>query len=199
MFHEISAEMLARMRELEAIDERDRNDGTHIDYRMRQVPPETGRFIALLAAGAPNGAHIEIGTSAGYSTLWQALALRARPERTRRIITFEVLENKIAMARETFRLAGVEDLIEIVHADARTRLERFDKIGFCFLDAEKNIYRDCYELVVPRLVPGGLLVADNIISHQDELQALADYAVTDPRVDAMVVPIAKGELVCRKK
>jgi caffeoyl-CoA O-methyltransferase len=199
MFHDISAEMLARMRELEAIDERDRVDGTHINYRMRQVPPETGQFIALLAAGAPNGAHIEIGTSAGYSTLWQALALRARPERTRRIITFEVLENKIAMARETFRLAGVEDLIEIVHADARTRLERFDNIGFCFLDAEKDIYRDCYELVVPRLVPGGLLVADNIISHQDELQALADYAVTDPRVDAMVVPIAKGELVCRKK
>jgi caffeoyl-CoA O-methyltransferase len=103
------------------------------------------------------------------------------------------------MARETFRLAGVEEWVDLVQADARLRLERFDKIGFCFLDAEKDIYRECYDLVVPRLVPGGLLVADNIISHNDELQALVEYAAADTRVDSMVVAIAKGELVCRKK
>ncbi len=198
MFHDIPAAMLARMRELEAIDERDREDGTPVENRVRQIPPETGRFIALLAAGAPPGEHIEIGTSAGYSTLWQTLAIHARPERAARVVTFEVLPNKIALARETFRLAGVSDLVELIQADARTRLEGYERIGFCFLDAEKHLYRDCYELVVPRLVPGGLLVADNITSHQDELQALADYAVTDPRVDALVVPIGKGELVCRR-
>jgi caffeoyl-CoA O-methyltransferase len=196
MFHEISPAMQARMRELEEIDARDRSDGTPITRRMRQVPPETGQFIALLAAASPDGAHIEIGTSAGYSTLWQTLAAR---QRGRRITTFEVSEIKIRLARETFRLAGVEEWVDLVQADARLRLERFEKIGFCFLDAEKDIYRECYDLVVPRLAPGGLLVADNIISHNDELQALVEYAAADPRVDSMVVPIAKGELICRKK
>ncbi len=196
MFHEIPETMLARMRELEAIDARDRVDGTPTSHRMRQVPPETGQFIALLAASSPEGAHIEIGTSAGYSTLWQTLAARLRGQR---ITTFEVSEVKIALARETFRRAGVEELVDLVHADARSRLERFPRIAFCFLDAEKDIYRDCYDLVVPRLVPGGLLVADNIISHNDELQALVEYAAADPRVDSMVVPIAKGELLVRKK
>ena len=196
MFHDISPAMLARMRELEEIDTRDRSDGTPITHRMRQVPPETGQFIALLAAASPDGAHIEIGTSAGYSTLWQTLAAR---QRGRKITSFEPSEIKIQMARETFRLAGVEEWVDLVQADARLRLERFDRIGFCFLDAEKDVYRDCYDLIVPRLAPGGLLVADNIISHNDELQALVEYAAADTRVDSMVVAIAKGELVCRKK
>jgi hypothetical protein len=42
---------------------------------LRQIPPETGRFLALLAASAPKGAYIEVGTSAGYSTLWLALVV----------------------------------------------------------------------------------------------------------------------------
>jgi len=196
MFEEMSEGMRARMRELEAIDERDRSDGTPTARRMRQIPPETGQFLALMAALAPDGAHIEIGTSAGYSTMWQALGARVRG---RKITTFDVSELKIQLARETFRLAGIEDMVDPVLADARARLERFERIGFCFLDAEKEVYMDCYELIIPRLVPGGLLIADNIISHNDELQALVEHAAADPRVDSMVVPIAKGELVCRKK
>ena len=54
------------------------------------------------------------------------------------------------------------------------------------------------DAVVPRLVPGGLLVADNAINHSATLQPLIDRALGDPRVDALVVPIAKGQLVCRK-
>ena len=72
-------------------------------------------------------------------------------------------------------------------------------IAFCFLDAEKEVYRDCYEAVIPRLVSGGLLVADNAINHAPTLQPMLDRALADERVDAMIVPIAKGELVCRKR
>ena len=64
MFESISPAMLSRMRELEAIDLRDRTDGTPQIKRLRQIPPEVGKFIALLAASAPVGPIIEIGTSA---------------------------------------------------------------------------------------------------------------------------------------
>lgn len=67
MFHDIPGAVLARMQELEAIDAHDREDGTPRLKRLRQIPPETGRFIALLAASSPSGRWIEIGTSAGYS------------------------------------------------------------------------------------------------------------------------------------
>ena len=116
MFHNIPVQMLSRMRELEVIDARDRGDGTARLQRLRQIPPETGRFLALLAAGAPQGEIIEIGTSAGYSTLWLALACR---ETRRTLTTFEILDEKVALARETFRVAGVEDVVTLVAGDAR--------------------------------------------------------------------------------
>jgi caffeoyl-CoA O-methyltransferase len=143
VFHAIPGPVRARMAHLEAVDARDRVDGTPLSHRSRQVTPQTGRFVALMAASAPAGRWVEVGTSAGYSALWIALAARA----------------------------------------VGRRLET---------------YRACYEAVVPNLVAGGLLLADNVTSHREELAALVDRAAADPRVDALVVPVGKGVLVCRK-
>ena len=173
MFHTIPPAMSARMRFLEGRDAQDRADGTPRWQRLRQIAPETGKFLALLAAAAPAGRLIEIGASAGYSTLW------------------------LALARATFRLAGVEPIVELIAGDARQHLSQYDQVAFCFLDAEKEVYGEIYEMIVPRLVAGGLLVADNAISHRAELQPMLDRALHDPRVDALIVPIGQGELVCR--
>ena len=195
MFHDISQEMMDRMHWLEQSDAADRASGASRMKWLRQIPPETGRFLATLAAGAPQGRFIEIGTSAGYSALWLALACR---NVGRKLTTFEVLEDKAALARETFRLAGVEDVVELIVGDARDHLAALDGIAFCFLDAEKEIYADCYEAVVPNLVAGGILVADNAINHAETLQPMLDRALSDDRVDAVILPIGKGELVCRR-
>lgn len=195
MFHTTRPSVLDRMAYLERIDARDREDGTPRLQRLRQIPAVTGRFLALLAAGAPEGAFVEIGTSAGYSTLWLALACEAAG---RTITTFEVMPEKAAMARETFKMTGVENTVTLVEGDARRHLGACDDIAFCFLDAEKDVYGDCYEMVVPKLVKGGLLVADNAINHRETLQPMLDRALSDERVDGLIVPIGKGELVCRK-
>ncbi|HEX5641802.1 MAG TPA: class I SAM-dependent methyltransferase [Thermoleophilia bacterium] len=196
MFHDIPGAIRARMAQLEEIDARDRRDGTARLERLRQVPREVGRFVALLAAGAPPGRWIEIGTSAGYSTLWLALACR---EVGARVTTFEVLDAKAALARETFALAGVDDVVEFVHADVREHLAGLDGIAFCFLDSEKADYGELYEAVVPRLVPGGLLVADNAVGFEDVMQPMLDGARADARVDAVLVRFLTGQLICRKR
>ncbi|MBI3165180.1 MAG: class I SAM-dependent methyltransferase [Chloroflexi bacterium] len=195
MFHSIPPAMLARMKYLETRDAQDRDDGTSRMQRLRQIPPETGKFLALLLANAPAGDIIEVGTSAGYSTLWLALAAQATG---RRVTTFEVLPEKVTLARETFRSAGVDHVVELIADDARKQLAKFNDIAFCFLDAEKEVYGEMYEMVIPRLVKGGLLVADNAINHRETLQPMLDRALDDERVDALIVPIGKGELVCRK-
>ncbi|MDD5706842.1 MAG: class I SAM-dependent methyltransferase [Kiritimatiellae bacterium] len=184
------------MRELEQIDTRDRTDGTARMERLRQITPEVGKFIALLAAGAPDGRYVEIGTSAGYSTLWLALACR---QIGRRLTTFEILDVKAKLARQTFETTGVGDVLDFVHGDALVHLPGLKGISFCFLDAEKEIYGQCYEAVIPNIVSGGILVADNAINHAATLRPMLDRALADERVDAMIVPIGKGELVCRKK
>jgi predicted O-methyltransferase YrrM len=196
LFHDIPTLILLKMHELEKLDDEDRTDGTASLQRLRQIPPATGRFICLLAASSPEGSWIEVGTSAGYSTLWLALACR---DRSQTITTFEIMASKSAMAEANFADAGVNDVVTLVEDDFLSYVDRIGDISFCFLDAEKDVYQACYEAVVPRLVPGGLLVADNAISHQDPLKPMLDAALMDSRVDALVVPIGKGELVCRKR
>jgi caffeoyl-CoA O-methyltransferase len=155
----------------------------------------SARFLALLAANTPAGQMVEVGTSAGYSSLWIGLACE---QLGRRLTTFEILPEKITLAQETFKVTQMESTIHLVAGDARDHLPSMDGIAFCFVDAEKDVYADCYEALIPRLVPGGLLVADNAISHWETLQPLLDRALADKRVDALIVPIGKGELVCRR-
>jgi len=195
MFHSIRPAILEQMQILEQIDERDRLDGTPLLQRLRQIPPETGKFLALLAAGAPSGDLLEIGTSAGYSTLWLALACEMLG---RSLTTFEVLPEKASLAHLTFQAAGVEATVKLVEGDARDYLPQYRQIAFCFLDAEKEVYADCYEMLVPALIPGGWLVADNAINHRETLLPLLERALADERVDALIVPVGNGELVCRK-
>lgn len=196
MFNDIPPAISRRMEYLETVDARDRADGSPRLARLRQVPRETGRFLAAMLALSPPGTALEIGTSAGYSTLWLALACR---ETGRKITTFELLDEKAALAAETFREAGVRDVVRLVKGDARDHIGHYDGISFCFIDCEKEAYADCYEAVVPRMARGGVLVADNAISHASALGDFLKAALSDPRVDAMVVPVGTGELVCRKR
>lgn len=196
MFHEIPQAILARMKELEEVDARDRQDGTPHLKRMRQIPPETGRLLAFLAALAPpEGAWLEIGTSAGYSALWLSLAARYR---RKILITFELLPEKVALARETFKKAKVEGLVELKHGDARGHISDFGEIAFCFVDCEKEMYQEIYERVAPNLVIDSLLIFDNVISHQEKLNTFLDVVAADPKFDQVTLPVGKGLLVCRK-
>ncbi len=195
MFNNIPKKITKRMHYLESVDKKDRIDGTPRLQRLRQIQPETGRFLAVLASMTPDGDFIEIGTSAGYSTLWLILAGH---ELGRKVVTFETMKEKIVMAKETFRVAGVENDVELIHGDALEYLDNYNKISCCFLDAEKEIYGDLYDKIVPNLVTGGLLVADNVISHKKILQPFIDNAENDSRVDTLIIPIGKGELICRK-
>jgi len=196
MFFNIPQSIVARLAYLEQIDAKDRVDGTERLKRLRQIAPETGKFIAMLAASAPTGTYVEIGTSAGYSTLWLALACR---EVGRTLTTFELLPEKIDLATETFQLTKVTDVVTLIAGDARKHLPEYQDIAFCFLDAEKEVYQDCYEAIIPNMVSGGILVADNAINHQKILQPMLNRALSDERVDALIVPIGNGELVCRKR
>lgn len=195
MFHDIPDAMLERMEYLRELDARHRAAEMEGFKRLRQIPPATGRFIALLCASAPAGACLEIGTSGGYSGLWLSLACRATGKT---LITHEFAEAKISLATETFKMAGVDDIVRIVRGDAREHLGKYENVGFCFLDAEKDAYDECYELVVPRLVRGGILVADNVVSHEEILAPWIDKILADARVDALVVQIGSGVLVIKK-
>src|ERR1035438_9354901 len=122
MFHDLAINVLDVMLELEARDEQDREDGTPRLERLRQITPDTGRFIALWAASAPAGAMIEVGTSAGYSALWLAQACRLSG---RMLTTFEILPEKARLARSTFDRTGVTDVVRLVEGDFLEHVHEF--------------------------------------------------------------------------
>ena len=195
MFHDLPDIIKKRMKFLEEIDSTDRNDGTPRLERLRQILPETGKFLFILAASAPTGKFLEIGTSAGYSTLWIALACKTLGYK---VTTFEILKEKAKLAEDTFKETNMEQHIELILGDARDFINNYKNIAFCFLDAEKEVYSECYDLIIPNMVKGGILIADNAINHYETLKPMLDNALTDDRVDALIVPIGKGELLCRK-
>lgn len=162
---------------------------------LRQIPPETGKLLAILLANCPAGDAVEVGAGAGYSGLWLALACRATQ---RKLTTFELDPSKAELARQSFSAANVLDVVELREADALEGLKTLPGIAFCFIDAERNIARTAYELALAVLPTGGVIAVDNAISHAAEFADFLDDAEHDPRVDALIVPIGSGLLVCRK-
>ncbi|TFH36561.1 MAG: O-methyltransferase [Anaerolineales bacterium] len=195
MFESIPESVRQRMQQLEEVDRLDRIDGTAHDLRLRQVSRETGRFLAIMAAVSPEGSWLEIGTSAGYSALWISLAGR---ERNRKLVSYEIMPEKIKMARETIRIASIEDWVELRVGDGLAGLVAADDLAFCFLDADKEGGLAYFEQVIPRLVLGGLFLVDNAISHQARLKPVLDKAFTDPYLDCSIVPVGKGVLISRR-
>jgi caffeoyl-CoA O-methyltransferase len=188
MFHDISADMRQVMRALEEQVARDQPS-------LRSVDTDVGRLLSILAMSAPSGAFLELGSSGGYSSLWLSLAARAKGVT---LTTVDLNEKKVALAKENISRAGATSLVEVHHGDAFDFANRFDKLAFCFSDIEPpELNAKIYEIVVPRLVPGGWLVVDNVTSPRHQKQFI-ERAYSDPRVDCVLLPFPKGDMICRK-
>ena len=188
MFHEISPQMQRVMRALEEQLERDQRS-------LRSVDSDVARVLSLLALSAPMGAFLELGSSGGYSSLWLSLAARAKGVT---LTTVDLDENKVALAQTNIAQAGAGDTVQVFHGDAFDYAARAEPLAFCFSDIEPpENNAKIYELIVPRLVPGGWLVVDNVTSPRVQ-QKLIDRAREDTRVDSVLLPFPKGDLICRK-
>ncbi|MDY0170089.1 MAG: class I SAM-dependent methyltransferase [Thermoguttaceae bacterium] len=134
--------------------------------RMRQGPryanvSETdGRLLRLLAE-ATNAKHVvEIGTSTGESGVWFALALRKTGGR---LTTHEISPERARIAEENFKTAGVDHLITVAVGDAHETITRIDEpIDILFLDANPGGYIDYLDKLLPKVRPGGLIIAHNM-------------------------------------
>jgi predicted O-methyltransferase YrrM len=188
MFHDISPQMQQVMRALEEQLERDQRS-------LRSVDSDVARILTLLALSAPPGAFLELGSSGGYSSLWLSLAARAKRVT---LTTVDLDEKKVALARTNIAQAGADGSVQVFHGDAFDYAGRSEPLAFCFSDIEPpENNAKIYELIVPRLVPGGWLVVDNVTSPRYQKELL-ERAHSDPRVDCVLLPFPKGDLICRK-
>lgn len=193
MLHDIPEPIARRMTDLER-EERELRASAPPERWLRALQPEAARLVALLAASAPPGPMVELGTGAGYATLW--LALASTPDKP--VLTVERDPARAALGRETFALTGLTERVRLVVDDAVAALEPLAGLGFALVDHGPRHYLACWEPLVARLRPGALVVVDNILSHPEVVAPFRARVLSDPRVDATVVPVGKGLLVARR-
>ena len=164
---------------------------------MGNVLPEDGRLMRMLAELLEAKHVVELGTANGYSAMWFCLALRATGGK---LTTHELDLERIAMAKENFRLAGVEQLVTLVEGDAHETVTKLKKpIDIVLLDAEKEGFCDYLAKLLPLVREGGLIIA-----HDSSGQAhmMDDYfkAITEnPNLETVLVDASKwGMCITRK-
>jgi predicted O-methyltransferase YrrM len=131
------------------------------DQRMRAVGPETGHLLNILPSSLKAPTILELGTSFGYSGIWLAEAARATGGR---LITMELHAYKSAYAKEMSSKAGLADYVDFQVGDAVQMIKDLSVgIDFVLVDLWKDLYVPCLEAFYPKLNPGAIIVADNMI------------------------------------
>ncbi len=194
----MTEQLLKILRELESFGNENDARATSRSQKMLNITPATGEFLLLLIRATKAKRVLEIGTSNGYSTLWLAQAVQPLGGR---VTTVDKSSYKVEMARANFARAGMQQWIDSQLADAGDYLKKVAAGSFdlAFFDSERQEYVGWWPDVQRVLVAGGLLVADNAVSHAQELEPFRQAVLSTPGYLTSLVPVGKGELLILKQ
>ena len=154
--------------------------GADRDLRYLSVSEADGRLMRQLAEVAGARTIVELGTSTGYSGLWFSLALRATDGH---LYTHELDPDRAETASKNFERAGVSELITVIVGDAHETVKQHEgPIDVIFLDADKEGYIDYLAKLLPKLRPGGLVLAHNMSSPRPDPRYI-EAITTDPQLE----------------
>jgi predicted O-methyltransferase YrrM len=167
------------------------------DKGQLAVSEEDGRFLRVLVAARSAKSVLEIGAASGYSGIWLGLGAR---ESGGRVVAVEYDVQRAKEAASNIRLAGLDGVVEIVQGDGFAVIPRLSgTFDFVFLDAWKPDYKKFFDLVFPRLAPGGVFVAHNVVNKKDEMQPFLGTILTHPSLFTTIVsPSHEGMSVSYK-
>ena len=186
----LDARVRAVLERLEREDADERERGVAREQRARSVAPTTGRFLFALVAPQNACEVLEIGGSRGYSSIWLAAGVRILGGR---VLSLEHDPAKCEAWRRNVAEAGLEEWAELVEGDAYDALPAIEDVfDAVFLDAEKDDYEQLFALARGKLEPGGLIVADNVLSHEETLGAYTAARQADPTLESVTVPLDRG-------
>jgi len=169
------------------------NDQRETDRKrkMLNLEPETAALLHILVRATHRQSILEIGTSNGYSTIWLAHAMRARSNG--RLVSIERNPAKLEMARENLQRAGLLNSVTLLEGEASDTVKTLEGPFDCvFFDADRISAPRQLDILMPKLEADVLLLADNVLSHPEEVadylravSGLADFS-------SVTVPVGKG-------
>ena len=180
----------AVLERLEAEDAKEREEGVSRELRGRQVARSTGQFLFALVAPQWDCEVLEIGASRGYSSIWLGAGVRHLGGR---VLSLESDPAKVEAWRSNVEEAGLDETVELMEGDAFETLPQIqDVFDVVFIDAEKEDYERLFLLARGKVEPGGLVVADNVLSHVETLGAYSEARQADPTTESVTLPLDRG-------
>ncbi len=199
---------LARHSRQDQVLERVARETAEMPNAVMQTTPDEAALLTMLAQLVGARRALELGTFTGYGAISIARGLADGG----RLTCLELDEEYAATAQRNLEDAGVADRVEIVVGPALESVRAMPAeptFDFVFLDADKEAYPDYYEELVPRLLPGGLLLIDNVLlsgrvtepqeDRERTMDELNDRVTADDRVDSVMVLVADGLTFVRRR
>jgi predicted O-methyltransferase YrrM len=167
------------------------------DTDQLAVSEEDGRFLRVMVASNRARRALEIGGANGYSAIWIGLGLR---ETGGHLTTIEYDPARARVAANNIRRAGLADIVTVVPGDGFKEIPKVaGDFDFVFLDAWKRDYKRFLDLTLPRVNPGGLFLAHNVVNKQGEMRDFLAAIQNDPALfTAIVTPSSEGMSVSYK-
>jgi predicted O-methyltransferase YrrM len=167
------------------------------DKGQLAVSEEDGRFLRVLVAARGAKSILEIGGASGYSGIWLGLGAR---ESGGKVVTIEYDPQRAKEASDNITRAGLTDVVRVVHGDAFKEIPKLQgTFDFVFLDAWKPDYQKFFEAVFPRMTPGAVFTAHNVINKKNDMEPFLKTIQTHPQLFTSIVsPGSEGMSVSVK-
>ncbi|MGH9255704.1 MAG: O-methyltransferase [Vicinamibacterales bacterium] len=155
------------------------------DRGQLAVSEEDGRFLRVLVAARGARSVLEIGAAHGYSGIWLGLGAR---ESGGRVVAIEYDAERARDAVTHIRTAGLQDVVTVIRGDAFVEIPRLEgTFDFVFLDAWKPDYKKFFDMVFPRLTPGAVFVAHNVVNKKADMEPFLRTILTHPALFTTIV------------
>jgi predicted O-methyltransferase YrrM len=169
--------------------ENDARAGEHA-RKMLNLEPATAELVSILVRASGVSRALEFGTSSAYSTIWLAWSMAPAGGR---IITIDRNPDKHALARENLRRAGFLDRVELWTGDVIEIVRQLPgPFDLLFLDADRTKFPEVLRILLPKLTPRALVIADNVLSHPEEIAEYLKLIAGLAEFQHTTVPIGKG-------
>jgi len=158
------------------------------DKGLLAVSEEDGRFLRVLVAATDAKRVLEIGAASGYSAIWIGLGLR---QTGGKLVTIEYDPVRAKEAAANVQRAGLSDVVQVIAGDAFKEIPKVQgEFDLVFLDAWKPDYKKFFDLVFPRVTPGGLFLAHNVINKKNDMLDFLSVIQTHPQ--ALTTTVSPG-------
>jgi predicted O-methyltransferase YrrM len=168
---------------------------------MLNTTPGDATLLRILVESSQAKRGVEVGTATGYGAIHLGLGFERNGGQ---LVTVDIDPAMVRKSRENLKAVGLEKTVTVIEGDALQVLPKLEgEFDFVFLDALKRDYFQYFKALAPKLKPGTVVVADNVIQSREEMKDFLDFMENSPDYQMVIIraSMEKGDgmAICYKR